>query len=147
MIIDRIFKNVAGILLVLMLTSGTQAATVILDETDFMRGIETRMFPFEIVEAGDFTASLTDYKFLAPFEVLALAILKGDEIIGEPLLGPGMFKFQADPGIFNANVFGVAGGESDLSLFRVKVSTVPIPTPLLLFASGLIALIALRRRR
>jgi hypothetical protein len=58
-----------------------------------------------------------------------------------------MFKFQADPGIFSANVLGVAGGEPDLSLFRVQVSTAPIPASALLFASGLIALISLRRRR
>ena len=87
------------------------------------------------------------YIFLAPFEVLALVILGGTEIVGEPLLGPGMFKFQADPGIFNANVLGVAGGDPDLSLFRVEVSAVPVPATALLFASGLIALIALRRQR
>ena len=71
----------------------------------------------------------------------------GTEIVGEPLSGPGMFRFQADPGIFNANVLGVAGGDPDLSLFRVEVSAVPIPATALLFASGLIALIALRRQR
>ena len=87
------------------------------------------------------------YIFLAPFEVLALVILGGTEFVGDPLLGRGMFKFQADPGIFNANVLGVAGGDPDLSLFRVEVSAVPIPATALLFTSGLIALIALRRQR
>jgi hypothetical protein len=145
--IKRKLRTAAGVLLILMLASGAQAATVVLDETDFIRGTETRMFPFEIVEGGLFKATLTDFEFLAPFDVLALAILKGKEIVGDPLLGSGMFKFLADPGSFTANVLGVAGNEPDLSLFRVQVSSVPIPAPALLFASGLIALIALRRRR
>ena len=58
-----------------------------------------------------------------------------------------MFKFQAAPGIFNANVLGMAGGDPDLSMLQVQVSTAPIPAPALLFASGLIALMALRRQR
>ena len=145
--LNRTLRTTAGVLLILMLSSGAQAATVVLDKTDFMRGTETKMFPFEIIEGGHFKATLTDFEFLAQFEVLALAILKEKEIVGDPLLGSGMFTFQADPGIFTANIFGVAGGDPDLSLFRVQVSTVPIPAPVLLFASSLIALIALRRRR
>ncbi len=147
MITNRTLNKAAWTLVILMFAFGAQAATVVLDETDFMRGTETRLFPFEIKEAGHFKATLTDFEFLAPFEVLALAILNGTEIVGEPLVGPGMFNFQADPGNFTANLLGVAGGESDLSLFRVEVSAVPIPAPALLFASGLIALVAFRRQR
>jgi hypothetical protein len=109
--IKRKLGTAAGVLLILMLASGAQAATVVLDETDFIRGTETRMFPFEIVEAGLFKATLTDFEFLLPFDVLALAILKGKEIIGDPLLGSGTFKFQADPGNFTANVLGRGSGE------------------------------------
>ena len=105
------------------------------------------MFPFEIVEAGLYKATLTDYEFMATFDVLALAISKGKEIVGNPLLGSGMFNFQAEPGNFTANILGVAGGDLDLGLFRVQVSSVPIPAPALLFASGLIALVAMRRRK
>ena len=142
----RMLKTAAGVVLILILASGVQAATVVLEETDFMSGMETRIFPFEIMESRHFKATLTDFEFLAPFDVLALAILKENEVVGDPLLGSGTTKFQADPGIFTANVFGVAGGESDLSLFRVHVSTVPVPASAVLFASGLIALITIRRR-
>ena len=99
------------------------------------------------MESGSFRATLTDLEFLAPFEVLALAILDGNEVIGNPLLGPGILKFQAGPGAFSANILGVAGSAPDLSLFRVQVSTVPIPATVLLFASSLMALIALRGRK
>ena len=106
--IKRKLRTTAGVLLILMLASGAQAATVVLDETDFMRGTETRMF-----------------------------------------------KFQADPVIFSANVLGVAGGDPDLSLFRLldlslsrlKESDEPIPTAAILILVGLIGLIALKGRR
>jgi hypothetical protein len=145
--IKRKLRIAAGVLLILMFASGAQAATVVLDEAEYIQGTETKMFPFEIIEGGLFKATLTDFEFVAPFDVLALAILKGNEIVGDPLLGSGMFEFQADPGSFTANVLGVSGGESDLSLFRVEVSAVPIPASALLFASGLIALVGLRRRK
>ena len=140
-------KIAAGLLFILIVASGAQAATVVLDETDFMRGMETRIFPFEIIESGHFKARLTDFGFLAPFDVLAMAILNENEIAGDPIIGSGMTEFYADPGIFTANVFGVAGGDSALSLFRVRVSAAPVPASVLLLASGLIALITIRRRR
>lgn len=143
----RKLRTAAGVLLILMLASGTQASTLVLDEKYFVSGMETKMFSFEIIESGLFKATLTDFEFMAPFDVLALAILKGNEIVGPPLSAPGMFEFQADPGSFTANVLGVSGDDPDLSLFRVQVDTVPIPAPALLLASGLFALIGLRRRR
>jgi len=151
----RKLSTTAGVLLILMLASGAQAATVVLDKTDFMRGMETRMFPFEIIEGGHFKATLSNFEFPAPFDVLAPAILRGKEIVGNPLLGSGMFKFQADPGIFSANVFGVAGSDPDLSLFRLldlslsrlKMSDEPMPAAAVLILIGLIALIALKGRR
>ena len=106
--IKQKLSTTAGVLLILMLVSGAQAATVVLDKTDFMHGTETRIF-----------------------------------------------KFQADPVIFSANVLGVVGGDPDLSLFRLldlslsrlKVSDEPIPAGAVLILVGLIALIALKGRR
>ena len=123
--IKRKLRTTAGVLLILMLASGVQAATVVIGTTGFMRGTETRMFPFEIIEGGHFKATLTD------------------------------FIFPADPGTFSANVLGVAGGESDLSLLRLldlsiarlKASDEPMPAAAVLILVGLIGLIALKGRR
>jgi len=153
--IKRNLRTTAGVLLILMLASGVQAATVVFGVTGFMRGTETRTFPFEIIEGGHFKATLTDFKFQAPFGALTTAILKGKEIIGDPLLGTGRFKFQADPGTFSTNVLGVAGDESDLSLLRLldlsiarlKISDEPMPAAAVLILVGLIGLIALKGRR
>ena len=143
--IKRNLRTAAGVLLVLMLAVGVQAATV-LDNVAFISGTERQMTEFEILDGGRFKATLTDLEFLAPFDVLALAITTGPDVVGT-LVGQGMFNFTADPGTFVANVLGIAGGDSDLSLYRLEVSAVPIPAPVLLFASGLIALITLRRRK
>lgn len=133
----RKLRTLAGVLLILMFASGAQAATMIFDKTDFMRGRET------------------DFEFLILFDIPVMAILKGLEIVGAPLLGSGMFKFQADPGISTADVNKLAGGGSvlsmprlsDLGLSRLKVSDEPVPTIALLILVGLIALIALKGRR
>jgi hypothetical protein len=151
----RKLSTTVGVLLILILASGAQAATVVLDETDFMRGTEKRISPFEIVEGGHFKETLTDFEFPASFAVPSLAILKGKKIVEDLLLGSGIFKFQAAPGIFAANVLGVAGGVSDLSLFRIldlslsrlKTSDEPVPAGAVLILVGLIALIALKGRR
>jgi hypothetical protein len=123
--IKRKLRTTAGVLLILMLASGVQAATVVIGTTGFMRGTETRTFPFEIIESGHFKATLTN------------------------------FKFPADPGTFSANVLRVAGGESDLSLLRLldlsiarlKGSDEPRPAAAVLIIVGLIGLIALKGRK
>ena len=145
--ITRKHITTAGVLMILMFASGAQTATMVLDNTDFMRSRETRIFPFEIIEGGHFKATLTDFEFLAPFDVPALAILKGKEIVGGHLLGSEILKFQAEPSIFAANVFRIAWGNLVFSLSRLKMSDTPIPAAALLILAGLIGLIALKRRR
>ena len=135
--IKRKLRTIAGVLLILMFASGPQAATVVFDETDFIRGRETL------------------FGFLAPFGESVMTILKGLEIVGAPPLSLWMLKFQADPGISTADVNKVVGGGSvlsmprlsDLGLSRLKVSDEPVPTIALLILVGLIALIALKGRR
>jgi hypothetical protein len=121
-----------------MFTSGAQAATMIFDKTDFMRGRKT------------------DVEFLILFDVPAMAILRSLEIVGASFLGSLMYKYRADPGISTAaDVNKAAGGGSvlsmprlsDLGLSRLKVSDEPVPTIALLILVGLIALIALKGRR
>ncbi len=91
--IKRNLSTAAGVLLILMLASGAQASTVVLDETDFICDTATRMFPSEIVEGRFLKATLTDFEFLPPFDALALPILKGKDIVGDPFLGLRMFEF------------------------------------------------------
>jgi len=133
----RKLRTLARVFLVLVFVSGAQAARVVVDKTDFGRGTET------------------DFGFLAPFGEPVPAVLRGLKIVEAPLLGSGMFKFPAGPGILAADVNKVAGGGSvlsmprlsDLGLSRLKVSDEPVPTIAILILVGLIALIALKGRR
>jgi len=130
-------RTLAGVLLILMFALGAQAATVVFDKTDFMPGRES------------------DFEFLVLFDVPDMAILKGLEIAGAPLLGSAMINFRADPGISTADVNKTVGGGSvlsiprlsDLGLSGLKVSDEPVSTIALLILVGLIALIALKGRR
>ena len=151
----RMLRTTAAVLLLLMLATGAQAATAVFDKTALMRGRETGMFLFGFIKGVPCRKALPVFKFLAPFEVPDLAILRGKEIVVNPVLTSGMFKFQAVPGIFPANALDIVGGDSDLgpsrlldfNLSRTKVSDEPMPAAAVLILVGLIALIALRGRR
>ncbi len=135
--IKRRLRTLTGVLLILMFTSGAQAATMVFDKTDFMRGRKT------------------DVEFLVLFDVPVMAFFRSLKIVEAALLGSGMFIFQADQGISLIDVNKAAGGGSalsiprlsDLGLSRLKVSDEPVPTIALLILVGLIALIALKGRR
>jgi hypothetical protein len=135
--IKRKLSILTGVLLILMFTSGAQAGTMIFDKTDFMPGRKT------------------DVEFLVLFDGPVMAFFRSLAIVGAPLFGSEMFKFQADPGISPVDVNKAAGGGSalsmprlsDLGLSRLKVSDGPVPTIALLILVGLIALIAMKGRR
>jgi hypothetical protein len=120
-----------------MFTSGAQAAKMIFDKTDSMPGRKT------------------DVEFMVPFDGPVMALFRSLAIVGAPLFGSEMFKFQADPGNPPVDVHKAAGGGSalsiprlsDLGLSKLKVSDEPVPTIALLILVGLIALIALKGRR
>ena len=135
--IKRKLRTLTGVLLILMYTSGAQAAKLVFDKTDFMHGRKT------------------DVEFLVLFDVPVMVFSRSLEIVGAPRLGSGMFKFQADPGISPVDLNKPAGGGSalsmprlsDLGLSKLKISDEPVPTIAILILVGLIALIALKGRR
>ena len=135
--IRRKCRTLTGVLLILMFTSGAQAATTVFEKTDLLRGRKT------------------DVEFLVLLDIPVMFFFKYLEIVRAPLLGSGMFKFQADPGISAVDDKKATGGGSalsipqlsDLGLSRLKISDEPVPTIALLILVGLIALIALKGRR
>jgi len=135
-----------GLLLVLVMATEGLAATV-LDETAFVSGTELFAFEFEIVDGGQYQTTLTDFEFPASFDALLLFVSTGMDVVGTPLVGPGMFTFDADPGMFAANILGVAGGDFNLGAFKVEVAHAPVPPAILLLSSGLIGLIGMKRLR
>jgi hypothetical protein len=106
----------------------------------------------------DFVANVAPYEYLVTLSDLSeaptfgitfiyLAISTSTDFI-DSTFGPGSFTFTADPGeTYFVNVFGIGGGELFTGLFGVNITAVPIPTSLLLFGSGILGLVFLRRRK
>ena len=94
-------------------------------------------FEFEIVDEGQYQTTLDDLEWPAPFDTLLLFVSTGVDVVGTPLVGPGMFTFDADPGIFMANIFGLAGGDFKLGYFNVEVAATHVPVTLLILLQNL----------
>ena len=146
--LKRRIGAVLGVILVLMIASAGMASTV-LDETAFVTGEERFAFEFEIVDGGQYQTTLTELEFPASLDTLLLFVSTGMDVVGTPLVGPGMFTFDADPGMFVANILGWAGGDFRLGAFNVEVAVAqaPVPPAMMLLASGLIGLFSMRRFR
>jgi len=75
-----------------------------------------------------FRATLTDFEFPAAFDHLGLNVTTGTTSMGDVhIMGGGQsyFDFDATPGVYYANLFGVAGGNIDLGSYGVQVAMVP----------------------
>jgi hypothetical protein len=105
----------------------------------------------------DFTADTSPYTYeatlsdlsVAPyfgFDFLFLSISSSTELI-DSILGPGSMIFDATPGqkLF-ANIFGTGGGQLGAGNYGLRISSVPVPSALLLLGTGLLALIGIKRR-
>ncbi|MFZ5572753.1 MAG: hypothetical protein ACOZF0_20335 [Thermodesulfobacteriota bacterium] len=123
-------------------------AALIYETTDYITGMEGINLHF-VAEGNHsiYTATLSDLSF-APlaFDFLGLSISTAIQPIGT-IEGTGSFSFSIDPGTtYFCNIFGVGGGIYDTGLYGLQITAAPVPAALLLFASGLIALVGMKRR-
>jgi len=137
----------AGVLLILMFVCRLHAAAVVLDASEFMRSTKTRILAIEIIEKVQFYAIPPEFEFLLPFNASLLATLRFNKLAGENLPGSAFFKYQADSGTYATNFPGARADGPDLGQSRLEMSDEPIPTAAVLVLIGLIAFIALNRRR
>ena len=120
---------------------------VLFEEVQFIEGSQGIVTAFDISTPGNYVARLTDFAFPDPFDQLALSVITSSASFGT-LSGAGEITFTVtDPGQYFAVVFGVAGGLGEIGLFGLEIAqVVPLPAPILLFASALAALGFARRR-
>ena len=140
------------VVIALLVIPSYLGASTVVDTTEFIFGpVGGENFPFIATEEPlTYKAVLTDFEFPAPFISLRLAITKGGEKIAS-ISGPGTLIFDVVKGAaYFANVIGVPDQIPDTDqragLFNLQIMPVPIPTTLMLFGSGLLGLIAIRRR-
>ncbi|RRQ22723.1 hypothetical protein [Thiohalobacter thiocyanaticus] len=138
-----------------------QAATVAYEDVRFLEDYGWFTDPFQVSEAGTYTATLTDMQFPAPFLELAMTVTTSTQRLGLGLGEySGFFDFEATPGTqYYLNVFYHADhipelnqhlGLAGFDIRRVggadDVTAVPLPGAGLLMGSALVALTGISRR-
>jgi hypothetical protein len=135
--------------IVLLSSSHSAAATILLEETGFIFGFGGENYSFVADETPLlYEVTLTDLEFPGEFDILGVAITTSTESVVE-LLAPGTTTFNAQLGTtYFANVLGLADEELGAGLFGIKIATVPEPgtVTLLVTAWATLALYSWRRR-
>jgi len=145
-------KLLLAILVITLFVIPSQApASTVFETTGWTIG--TQGFNYEFIADQTpltYNVTLSDLSE-APFfgfDFLYLSITLGGTIV-DSIIGPGSFTFEAVPNAtYFANVFGTGSGQANAGLFGIEINTaaIPIPTTLMLFGSGLLGLIYVRRR-
>jgi len=144
----KITASIIIFILSICLTPTNGSAATVYETTGTIVG--TQGFHFEF--AADFQpttyrATLTNLS-VAPlgFDFLGLFVSTATQNLVQ-LTTAGSDDFNVVQGMtYFGNVVGVASDPYSVGLFGVKIEAVPIPQSLMLLASGLIALIWIRRR-
>ena len=134
--------------LIVVYSGNSNAAEVIFEDVRFITGIEGvngHNTQFTINSSGIYEAEMVDFVFPEEFDSLGLLISEGTNELGSQESNGGgfSFTFEAHPGLHFANVFGDAGGSLNIGLYGLKISkisSVPLPTALVLFLSSLVFL-------
>lgn len=74
--------------------------------------------------SGSFDASLTDLKFPAQFQDLALVVSRGSEVLGK-IYGGGVFSFAATPGSYQLTFVATPSADQQFGLYAVSVVSSP----------------------
>ena len=145
----------AMLAIMLFVIPSSAGATTVYETTGWITGTEGVVF--------DFTADISPYTYVATitdlsvspyfgFDFIFLSISRATELIdalGVDLdIGHGSIAFDVLPGetIF-ANIFGVGVGDFGSGNFGLQINAVPIPPALMMLGSGLLAIVALKKRK
>ena len=130
-------------------------ATVVFAKSDNIVGeVGAKAYDFTIASSGEYTASLIDLAFPAPFSFLGMIVSQtGGASVGS-VSSPAAFSFDADPGSYTLQVIGTPSGNPLVGTFSVQVASgavatvaqVPEPTTWLVLVAGIGVVGAMRLR-
>ena len=164
------FKVSAMTMGVMLITSGNALAATVYDKVELFQTETFFTDSFEISDAGVYKATLTDFNFPAPMSDTGMNVTTTTDSLGS-LMAPGSFMFNATPGTYFVSFFGTAGTadiftprqsegcfsrkshhrcfppQTQLGMYGIDISAVPVPAAVWLFGSGLIGLTLVARRK
>lgn len=152
------FKIAAMTMGAMLITSGNAWAATVYDKVELFQTETFFTDSFEISEAGAYKATLTDFNFPAPMSDTGMNVTTTTDSLGS-LMAPGSFMFNAIPGTYFVSFFGTADilspaqlkrcfpPKSQLGMYGIDISAVPVPAAVWLFGSGLIGLAVVARRK
>ena len=164
------FKVAAITMGAMLITSGNAWATTVYDKVELFQTETFFTDRFEISETGVYKATLTDFNFPVPMIDTGMNVTTTTDSLGS-LMAPGSFKFNATPGTYFVSFFGTAGTadifsptqfegcfsekshhccfppKTQLGMYGIDISAVPVPAAAWLFGSGLIGLAFVARRK
>ncbi len=122
-----------------------QASTVVYEDFQVVSGNTISSTPINVA-AGTYKASLVDFEFPVPFNILALAITQNLDPLGFRF-DTGSFIFDVPvPGTIMAHLAAIPGS-GGLGAFGVQITAIPLPPASFLFASALVGLTLIGRRK
>ena len=102
--------------------------------------------PIDVAQAGTYKASLVNFEFSAPFDILALATTQNLDPLGIRF-DTGSFIFDVPaPGTKMAHRAAIPG-TGGLGAFGVQITAIPLPPASFLFTSAVIGLSLIGRRK
>ena len=142
----------------MLTTSGNTWAATVYEEVELFQTETFFTDSFDISEAGVYKATLTDFNFPAPMSDTGMNVTTTTDSLGS-LMAPGSFTFDATPGTYFVSFFGFADiltpaqyrrcflPKTQLGMYGIDISAVPVPAAAWLFGSGLIGLAVVARRK
>jgi len=126
--------------------STSWASTVVYEKVELFDTQTVSNDTFTVIDAGIYSAILTDFEFPEPLAQSGMAVTTATELLGS-LNAPGSFTFDATPGDYFVSFFGEAGASTSYGMYGIEISQVPLPAAVWLFGSGLLGLIGIAKRK
>jgi hypothetical protein len=139
-------RHMIGFIVLAVGLCSAQASTAVYEDFQVVSGDTTSTTPIAIAQAGTYKATLVDFAFPVPFDVLALGITQNLNPLGIGF-GTGTFTFNVPaPGTLLAHLAAFPG-QGGLGTYGVEITAIPLPASAILFASAMIGLVFVGRRK